>query len=211
MSLSAPYQEHYYIADGEMVIFPFGEFFQALSQNYVKCVIYFSDGTSCVPTFTVDMENQQITIVTLTKPDGTVLTVPPAGSVVRVYRETPEQQNVTASQLQNYTAKQLEKIFDSMVAMQQETSYSDLHKNIRLTEPQRDISIEPLTALYAETSSADVRTDAARSRFPFSSPVSMKSAFRCPSMVQAFAYGPEYPFVLNPMPFLLILKTLTAV
>ena len=84
MSLAAPYQEHYYIADGEMITFPFGDFFQALSQNYVKCVIYFSDGTSCIPTFTVDMENQQITIVTLTKPDGTVLTVPPAGSVVRV-------------------------------------------------------------------------------------------------------------------------------
>lgn len=163
MSLAAPYQEHYYIADGEMITFPFGDFFQALSQNYVKCVIYFSDGTSCIPTFTVDMENQQITIVTLTKPDGTVLTVPPAGSVVRVYRETPEQQNVTASQLQNYTAKQLEKIFDSMVAMQQETSYSDLHKNIRLTEPQRDISIEPLTEavdqrlLYWDEESAKIK------------------------------------------------------
>lgn len=145
MSLAAPYQEHYYIADGEMVTFPFGDYFQALSASYVKCAIYFSDGTSCVPTFTVDMTNQQITIVTLTKPDGTVLTVPPEGSVVRVYRETPEQQNVTASQLQNYTAKQLEKIFDSMVAMTQETSYSDLHKTVRLTEPQRDLSIDVLT------------------------------------------------------------------
>lgn len=164
MSLAAPYQEHYYIADGEMVTFPFGDYFQPLSANYVKCVIYFSDGTSCVPVFTVDMANQQITIVTLTKPDGTVLTVPPAGSIVRVYRDTPEQQNVTASQLQNYTAKQLEKIFDSMVAMQQETSYSDLHKTVRLKEPQRDVSIDTLTEerdqslLYWDEESRQIKT-----------------------------------------------------
>ena len=144
MSLAAPYQEHYYVADGVTTSFAFGEDFTALSAANVKCVIYFEDGTNCVPTFTVDMTTGFITIVTLTKPDGTVLTVPPAGSIVRVFRDTPEQQNVTASQLQNYTAKQLERIFDSVVAMIQEVSYSDLHKTIRLTETQRDVSMEQL-------------------------------------------------------------------
>ena len=144
MSLASPYQEHYYVADGVTTSFSFGEYFTGLSQAYVKCIIYFDDGTNCVPTFTVDMTTGFITIVTLTKPDGTVLTVPPAGSIVRVFRDTPEQQNVTASQLQNYTAKQLERIFDSIVAMIQEVSYSDLHKTIRLTETQRDVSMEQL-------------------------------------------------------------------
>lgn len=144
MSLASPYQEHYYVADGVTTSFSFGEYFTGLSQAYVKCIIYFDDGTNCVPTFTVDMTTGFITIVTLTKPDGTVLTVPPAGSIVRVFRDTPEQQNVTASQLQNYTAKQLERIFDSVVAMIQEVSYSDLHKTIRLTETQRDVSMEQL-------------------------------------------------------------------
>ena len=145
MSLSSPYQEHYYVADGVTTTFAFGSDFTALSSSYVKCIIYFDDGTNCVPTFNVDMTTGYISIVTLTKPDGTVLTVPPAGSIVRVFRDTPEQQNVTASQLQNYTAKQLEKIFDSVVAMIQEVSYSDLHKTIRLTETQRDVSVEQLT------------------------------------------------------------------
>lgn len=145
MSLSSPYQEHYYVADGVTTTFAFGSDFTALSSSYVKCIIYFDDGKNCVPTFNVDLTTGYISIVTLTKPDGTVLTVPPAGSIVRVFRDVPEQQNVTASQLQNYTAKQLEKIFDSVVAMIQEVSYSDLHKTIRLTETQRDVSVEQLT------------------------------------------------------------------
>lgn len=145
MSLSSPYQEHYYVADGVTTTFAFGSDFTALSSSYVKCIIYFDDGTNCVPTFNVDLTTGYISIVTLTKPDGTVLTVPPAGSIVRVFRDVPEQQNVTASQLQNYTAKQLERIFDSVVGMIQEVSYSDLHKTIRLTETQRDVAVEQLT------------------------------------------------------------------
>lgn len=145
MSLPAPYIEAYHVADGIATAFPFGTAFTAPSAANVKCIIYFADGTNCVPTFTVDVTTGYITIVTLTKPDGTVLTVPPAGSIVRVFRDTPEQQNVTASQLQNYTAKQLERIFDSVVAMIQETSYLARRKTIRLTETQRDVSVEQLT------------------------------------------------------------------
>lgn len=145
MSLPAPYIEAYHVADGITTSFPFGTAFTAPSAANVKCIIYFEDGTNCVPTFTVDITTGYITIVTLTKPDGVVLTVPPAGSIVRVFRDTPEQQNVTASQLQNYTAKQLERIFDSIVAMIQETSFLARRKTIRLTETQRDVSVEQLT------------------------------------------------------------------
>lgn len=144
MSLASPYQEQYYVADGVTTSFAFGQGFTALNEIDIKCIIYFEDGTNCVPVFNVNMTTGFINIVSLTKPDGTVLTVPPAGSIVRVFRDTPEQQNVTASQLQNYTAKQLERIFDSVVAMIQEVSYSDLHKTIRLTETQRDVSMEQL-------------------------------------------------------------------
>lgn len=147
MSLPAPYSEVYYVADGETVTFAFGQSFSAPAEANVKCVIYFGDGTSCVPDFTVNTTTGYITIVTLTKPDGTVLTVPPEGSIVRVFRDTPEQQNVTASQLQNYTAKQLERIFDSIVAMIQENTYTTEHKTVRLTETQRDVSLAVLTEL----------------------------------------------------------------
>lgn len=145
MSLPAPYIEAYHVANGVSTSFSFGEGFTAPSAANVKCIIYFAGGTNCVPTFTVDITTGYITIVTLTKPDGTVLTVPPEGSIVRIFRDTPEQQNVTASQLQNYTAKQLERIFDSIVAMIQETSFLARRKTIRLTETQRDVSVEQLT------------------------------------------------------------------
>lgn len=139
MSLASPYQEHYYIADGETTSFSFGEYFSAPASANVKCIIYFEDGTSCVPSFNVDITTGYIDIIALTTPDGQVLNAPPAGSSVRVFRDTPEQQNITASQLQNYTAKQLEKIFDSIVAMIQENTYTTEHKTLRLTETQRDV------------------------------------------------------------------------
>ena len=145
MSLTSPYSEIYYVGNGSTTQFAFGQSFEAPAEANVKCIIYFDEGTSCVPTFTVDTTTGYITIVTLTKPDGTVLTAPPEGSVVRIFRDTPEQQNVTASQLQNYTAKQLEKIFDSIVAMVQENAYDTQHKTIRSTETQRDISLQKLT------------------------------------------------------------------
>ena len=164
MSLAAPYQEHYYIADGTTTTFAFGEDFTALVAANVKCIVYFEDGTSSVPVFTVNTETGYITISALTKPDGTILTAPPLGSVVRLFRETPEQQNVSASQLQNYTAKQLERIFDAIVAMMQETSYSEQHKSLRLTEPQRDISLSKLsdeedkTILYWDAEEGKIKT-----------------------------------------------------
>lgn len=144
MSLASPYLEHYYVADGVTTTFSFGTHFTGISQTFVKCIIYFSNNTSCLPVYTVDMATGYITIVSLTTPEGTVLTIPPAGSIVRVFRNTPKAQDMTASQIQAYTAKQLEITFDQIVAMIQEVGYSDQHKTVRLTETQRDVSLQKL-------------------------------------------------------------------
>lgn len=144
MSLASPYSEVYQVASGSTAVFPFGQAFTPISKNYVKCIVYFQDGTNVVPTFTVNMEQGSITIVALTLPDGTPISLPPAGSIVRIFRDVPESQDVTASQLKGLTAKQLEKSFDDIVAMIQEVSYSDQHKTLRLTETQRDVFLQKL-------------------------------------------------------------------
>ena len=46
---------------------------------------------------------------------------------------------------------------------------------------------------------------------PVNVPVSMKSATKCPSIVQAFVKGPLMPVDENPMPFMLIRITEVAV
>ena len=147
MSLPAPYSEVYEAGTGAQVEFPFGTNFKPISAGLVKCKVYFSDGYETVPTYTVDMAVGSITISALTAPDGTILTAPPIGSTVRIYRDEPEAQNVTASQLQAYTAKQLEIALDAIVAMIQEVSYTLDHKTVRLTEPQRDIALQQLSEL----------------------------------------------------------------
>lgn len=144
MSLPAPYSEVYYEGTGSRVEFPFGSDFNAISADYVKCIVYLEDGTPIVPTYTVDMSVGSITISALTMPDSTILTAPPVGSQVRVFRDVPEAQNVTASQLQSYTAKQLEVALDAIVAMIQEVSYTVDHKTLRLTETQRDVALQEL-------------------------------------------------------------------
>lgn len=144
MSLPAPYSEVYYEGTGSRVEFPFGSDFNAISADYVKCIVYLEDGTPIVPTYTVDMSVGSITISALTMPDNTILTAPPVGSQVRVFRDVPEAQNVTASQLQSYTAKQLEVALDAIVAMIQEVSYTVDHKTLRLTETQRDVALQEL-------------------------------------------------------------------
>lgn len=147
MSLPAPYSEVYLAGDGVSTVFAFGDNFDPISDTLVECKIYFPGGYETVPTFTVDMATRSITISALTQPDGTILTAPPVGSVVRIYRDEPEAQNVTASQLQSFTAKQLESALDAIVAMIQEVSYTVDHKTVRLTEPQRDIALQELSQL----------------------------------------------------------------
>ena len=147
MSLPAPYSEVYREGDGVTTEFSFGNEFKAISQNYVKCIVYLEDGYAVVPTYTVNLTVGSITISALTMPDSTVLTAPPLGSQVRIFRDVPEAQTVNASQIQSYTGKQLENVFDAIVAMIQEVSYTVDHKTVRLTEPQRDIALQELSEL----------------------------------------------------------------
>lgn len=151
MSLTSPYSEVYLVGDGVTTVFAYGANFTEVSPNYVKCVVYLEDGTAIVPTYTVDTSTHSITISALTLPDSTVLTAPPLDSTVRIYRDVPEAQNVTASQIQSYTGTQLERAFDAMVAMIQENTYTTEHKTIRLTEPQRDIIIQKLSETESES------------------------------------------------------------
>lgn len=144
MSLASPYREVYLVADGVTDTFGYGHNFTPLSDRFVKCVVYFADNTSAIPLYSVNIIAGTITITALTKPDGTQLNLPPAGSIVRIYRDVPESQDITASQLKAYTATQLEKSFDQIVAMIQEVSYTTDHKTVRLTETQRDISLDKL-------------------------------------------------------------------
>lgn len=150
MSIPAPYSEVYLAGDGVTTVFAFGTNFKPISAGLVKCSVYLQDGYEVIPTYTVDMEGKFITISALTLPDSTVLTAPPAGSTVRIYRDMPEEQDITASQLQAFTAKQLEIALDAIVAMIQEVSYTTDHKTVRLTEPQRDIALQELGALEDE-------------------------------------------------------------
>lgn len=150
MSIPAPYSEVYLAGDGVTTVFAFGTNFKPISAGLVKCSVYLQDGYEVIPTYTVDMEGKFITISALTLPDSTVLTAPPAGSTVRIYRDMPEEQDITASQLQAFTAKQLEVALDAIVAMIQEVSYTTDHKTVRLTEPQRDIALQELGALEDE-------------------------------------------------------------
>ena len=147
MSLPAPYSEVYLEGDGVTTEFAFGTNFKPISAGLVKCIVYLEDGYAVVPTYTVNMAVGSITISALTKPDNTILTAPPLGSTVRIFRDEPEAQPVSASQIQSYTSKQLEILFDAIVAMIQEVSYTVDHKTVRLTEPQRDISLQKLTDL----------------------------------------------------------------
>lgn len=150
MSIPAPYSEVYLAGDGTTTVFAFGTNFKPISAGLVKCSVYLQDGYEVIPTYTVDMEGKFITISALTLPDSTVLTAPPSGSTVRIYRDMPEEQDITASQLQAFTAKQLEIALDAIVAMIQEVSYTTDHKTVRLTEPQRDIALQELGALEDE-------------------------------------------------------------
>jgi hypothetical protein len=141
MSLSSTYSEVYYTADGITSTFSFGNYFTGISSDYVKCIVYI-DNSPLIPTYTVNSSVGGLTIVAITTPEGETLNLPPAGSIVRIYRDVPEAQNITASELQNFTATQLEKSFDDIVGMIQEISYTLANKTINLTETNRAMSID---------------------------------------------------------------------
>lgn len=144
MSLTTPYFEQFLLADGRTTVFPFGKGFDALSPTFVKCQVFNTDGSVIVPDFTVDMATGSITIVSLTTPDGKVINAPLAGSIVRVYRDVPETQEITVASLKTSTAQQIVNMFNNIVAMIQELQYSDEHFTVRSTLPQRDLTFELL-------------------------------------------------------------------
>lgn len=144
MSLTTPYFEQFLLADGVTTVFSFGTGFEALSANYVKCQVYNEDGSIIVPDFTVDMATGSITIVSLTTPDGQILNAPLAGSIVRIYRNVPETQEVTVRALKASTAQQIVNSFNNIVAMIQELQYAHEHFTIHSTLPQRDLQIQLL-------------------------------------------------------------------
>lgn len=142
MALASQYSEVYLAGDGVTTTFAFD--FEAISANYIKCIVYFENGVGVVPTYSVAPSLRSITIVSLTTPDGEVLQVPPVGSQVRIFRDIPEEQNVTEQALKVGTAKQLEKALDNVVGMIQENKYDLDHKVIRTTETMRDVSLDNL-------------------------------------------------------------------
>ena len=144
MSLTTPYAESYLTANGVDITFGFS--FDAISENYVRCLVYMPDETVITPTFTVDIAAGEVSIVSMTTPDGELLQVPPAGATVRIFREVPEAQDATASTLQAFTSKQLEKALDKVVATVQQVDYKTTHKTVRTTETERDVWLDKLTA-----------------------------------------------------------------
>lgn len=144
MSLTTPYFEQFLLADGRTTVFSFGKGFDALSPTFVKCQVFNTDGSVIVPKFTVDMQTGSITIVSLTTPDGKTLNAPLAGSIVRVYRDVPETQELTVASLKTSTAQQIVNMFNNVVAMIQELQYSDEHFTVRSTLPQRDLTFQLL-------------------------------------------------------------------
>lgn len=143
MSLTTPYSEVYWSGNG--VDKKFGFNFNAISEDYVKCVVYFPEGYSVVPSFSANIALGELTINSITTPEGEILQIPPVGSTIRIFRDVPEVQNATTSQLQAFTAKQLEKTLDNVVAMIQENKYDVEHKTIRTTETERDVSLQALS------------------------------------------------------------------
>ena len=143
MSLTTPYLESYLTANGVDITFGFS--FDAISENYVRCLVYMPDGAVITPNFTVDVAAGEVSIVSMTTPDGELLQVPPEGATVRIYREAPESQDATASVLQAFTSKQLEKSLDKIVATVQQVDYKATHKTVRTTETERDVWLDKLT------------------------------------------------------------------
>lgn len=111
MTLTTPYQASFYVGDGETKAFPF--VFEELSDNFVKVIVSHIDGTTSIPTYTVDLELKQVVF-------GDETPAPTADDVVCIYRETPTIQDTPFKTLEGYNAKALENILSKIVAMIQE-------------------------------------------------------------------------------------------
>lgn len=111
MTLTTPYQASFYVGDGETKTFPF--VFEEVSDNFVKVIVSHIDGTTSIPTYTVDLDLKQVVF-------GDETPAPTADDIVCIYRETPTIQDTPFKTLEGYNAKALENILSKIVAMIQE-------------------------------------------------------------------------------------------
>lgn len=111
MTLTTPYQASFYVGDGVTKTFPF--VFEEVSDNFVKVIVSHIDGTTSIPTYTVDLDLKQVVF-------GDETPAPTADDIVCIYRETPTIQDTPFKTLEGYNAKALENILSKIVAMIQE-------------------------------------------------------------------------------------------
>lgn len=111
MTLTRPYAANFYVGNGVRKTFSFT--FDEVSENFVKVIISHENGTTTVPTYTVDLNSSQITL-------GEGTDAPTSSDIICIYRETPTIQDTPFRTLQGYNAKALENILSKIVAMIQE-------------------------------------------------------------------------------------------
>lgn len=111
MTLTTPYSACFYVGDGVTKAFPF--VFEEVSDNFVKVIVSHIDGTTSIPTYTVDLDLKQVVF-------GDETPAPTSDDIVCIYRQTPTIQDTPFKTLEGYNAKALENILSKIVAMIQE-------------------------------------------------------------------------------------------
>lgn len=121
MTLTRPYAANFYVGNGVRKTFSFT--FDEVSENFVKVIISHENGTTTVPTYTVDLNSSQITL-------GEGTEAPTSSDIICIYRETPTIQDTPFRTLQGYNAKALENILSKIVAMIQEIKSTYFSTNV---------------------------------------------------------------------------------
>lgn len=144
MTLIAPYSASFIVGDGETKVFPF--VFEEVSENFVKVIVSHADGTTSIPTYTVDLDLKQVVF-------GDETPAPLSTDVVCIYRETPVIQDTAFRTLEGYNAKALENILSKIVAMIQEIKSTYFSTQVLQGDPWQ------LDLLKAEDDGATVKID----------------------------------------------------
>lgn len=144
MTLIAPYSASFIVGDGETKVFPF--VFEEVSENFVKVIVSHADGTTSIPTYTVDLDLKQVVF-------GDETPAPLSTDVVCIYRETPVIQDTAFRTLEGYNARALENILSKIVAMIQEIKSTYFSTQVLQGDPWQ------LDLLKAEDDGATVKID----------------------------------------------------
>lgn len=144
MTLIAPYSASFIVGDGETKVFPF--VFEEVSENFVKVIVSHADGTTSIPTYTVDLDLKQVVF-------GDETPAPLSTDVVCIYRETPVIQDTAFRTLEGYNARALENILSKIVAMIQEIKSTYFSTQVLQGDPWQ------LDLLKAEDDGATVNID----------------------------------------------------